>query len=367
MSPHLVDLILLTAPLEDPWRVRSTEGIEAAAKNLTGTSVRLPGEDALLRLRDAGVLQVQKNEMGFLFVGVTRDGARAHFTRRYRVPETLERERPFPGGILDALGRWFDEYFSPKSKMIQRLSESGIPGATLGDGTKWKEAASLFSTWNCSGRFTYFSALFVFLLDREQWVTEQEQRSKAWDALSAIFRAADLRIEEPGYLVPIGITPPLACDGSFPKDEARFRTEVVEPLLRRLRLVRNVLHTHGNDEFGRDFVFEYEHPLPNRSRWVAVQVKMGDLPATAGGELRTIVDQVMMSFEHPLIVLPNMKSVSTSEVIVVVSGRVTGPAKQRVLEAISDPVWRANVAFLDGDAIREMQRQMARSTMPGPV
>jgi hypothetical protein len=127
------------------------------------------------------------------------------------------------------------------------------------------------------------------------------------------------------------------------------------------------LHTHGNDEFGRDFVFEYEHPLPNRSRWVAVQVKMGDLPATAGGELRTIVDQVMMCFEHPLIVLPNMKSVSTSEVIVVVSGRVTGPAKQRVLEAISDPVWRANVAFLDGDAIRELQRQMVRPSQTGPV
>ena len=44
------------------------------------------------------------------------------------------------------------------------------------------------------------------------------------------------------------------------ENESRFRQELVEPMLRQVPGIINVISTHGKDEYGRDFIFDYRHP-----------------------------------------------------------------------------------------------------------
>ena len=356
---RFMDMLLLTAPLEDPWRPRSKLAIETAIKNQFGLRISSSEKD-LDRIVKPEWIKTEKNAQGFLFITPTKTGATEHFAKYYRVGHFLERDRPFAGGILEALAHWFDAHFSPKSQMNARLAETGIPGACLGDGTKWREAARLFERWNRPGRYSYISAFLVYLLDPEQWPGAEDIRAQAWSEVEEIFCPAGLRLHETGYLVPA-----LEEEQALPKlgawdDEFRFRQELVEPMLRQVPGIINVICTHGNDEYGRDFIFDYRHPLLGDRRWVAVQVKVGNVSGAAGSILRTILDQVQMAFEHPIVDLGAMGEVSTSEVIVLISGHFTNNAKERILDSMRDPVWRANTFFLDSSGIEGILRAFRR-------
>jgi len=355
-----MDILLLTAPAQDPWCYRSKLAIEKAMEQELKIRAAIP--ENLDRIVAPDWVNTKRNREGFLFIAPTQTGAAQHFLKKYRVAHFLEREKPFGGGIIEAVAHWFDDQFSPKSHMNSRLDETCIPGACLGNGTKWREAACLFERWNQSGRYNYISALLVHLLDPEQWPGGGELRAQAWSEIEQIFRSAGLRLHENGYLIP-------ALEEEAPEpatvvwdDEPRFRRELVEPLLRRIPGVINVVYTHGKDEYGRDFIFDYRHPLLGDRRWVAVQVKTGDVSGTAGGHLRTILDQVQMAFEHTVIDLGAMGKVATSEVIVLISGQFTNNAKERILDGIRDPVWRANTFFLDRTAIEGMIRSTKRTS-----
>jgi len=352
----LMDMLLLTASSENPWDMRSTLAIEEAIKVRFRLRMCIR-EDQVDRLARREWLRKHVNDRGFVFVAPTREGAAQHFQATYRVTHLLERDRPFAGGTVDALAQWFDQCFSPKSNMNARLDETGIPGACLGPGTKWREAAALLQEWNTPPCYSYISALIVHLLDPEQWPNAALPREAAWAQVEDVFRPTGLRLDEAGCLVPA-----LRADSPAPRldvwdDEACFRQELVEPLLRRLPGVINVICTHGNDEFGRDFLFDYRHPLGHR-RWVAVQVKSGDVSGEAGKTCRVILDQVHMAFEHPIIDLGSMGQFSTSEVIVLISGNFKGNARERILDGIRDPAWRANTFFFDRAALEGITRDL---------
>ncbi len=357
---RLMDMLLLTAPAQDAWALRSKNAIEQAVLDQYHVRIQIP-EDRLDRIVEPGWIRCERNSLGFLFIVPTPNGAEEYFSKQYRVGRTVDRDRPFAAGTIEALAHWFDEYFSPKSQMNARLAELDIPGARLGGGTKWREAAWLFEQWNQAGRFSYISALIVHLLDPEQWPGAEDRRQRAWSEIETIFRPSGLRLHDTGYLVPA-----LQQEQAEPRpdawgDERRFRDEVVEPMLRQVPGIINVISTHGNDEFGRDFIFDYRHPLLGDRRWVGVQVKVGDVSGAAGGPLRALLDQVQMMFEHPMIDLGTMGRVAMSEVIIVTSGRYTSNAQERILDGIRDPVWRTNVFFLDRDGVKGILNSARRA------
>ncbi len=354
-----MDLLLLSAPDDNPCCFRSCRAI--VNDIMKKFELRVPdfSKENILKFTKPGWIEIRDNEHKTEFFSPTKKGLSEHFLIDYGVEHFIEKDRPFGGGILDSLGQWFDVYFSPKSNMNSRLEETNIPGAYLGGGTKWREASWLFQTWNQPHRYTYISALLFHLLDPEQWPGKEEERAAAWDGVDSIFRPSGYRVHEKGFLIPALKKEESKLNLTAWDDEKRFRSEIIEPMLRKMSGVINVVHTHGKDEFGRDFIFDYRHPLLGDRRWVAVQVKSGDLSATAGSELRTIFDQVMMCFEHPIIDLGSMGNVATSEVIVLISGRFTGNAKQRILDGIKDPVWRANIFFLDRNGIEAILRGLA--------
>jgi hypothetical protein len=348
---RLMDMLLLTAPAQEPWALRSTNAIEQAVLRQYRIRIRIP-EDRLDRIVEPGWIRCERNSQGFLFIAPTPNGVKEYFFKQYRVGWIVDRDRPFAAGTIEALAHWFDEHFSPKSQMNARLAELDIPGAQLGGGTKWREAAWLLEQWNQAGRFSYISALIVHLLDAEQWPAAEDRRQRAWSEVEMIFRPSGLRLHDGGYLIPA-----LQHEQAEPHmdawdDERRFRNEIVEPMLRQVPGIINVINTHGNDEFGRDFIFDYRHPLLGDRRWAGVQVKVGDVSGAAGGPLRQLLDQVQMAFEHPIIDLGTMGRVAMSEVIVIISGRYTSNAKERILDGIRDPVWRTNVFFLDRDGVK---------------
>ena len=84
------------------------------------------------------------------------------------------------------------------------------------------------------------------------------------------------------------------------------------------------------------------------------------MSVSAGITRRTILDHVQMAFEHPIVDLGVMGEVSTPDLIVLISGRFTNNARERILDGMRDPVWRANTFFLDSSGIEGILRAFRR-------
>ncbi|KAF5411817.1 MAG: hypothetical protein C5S47_02975 [Candidatus Methanogasteraceae archaeon] len=102
---RFMDLLLLTLPPEDPWRPRSRLAIEAVIKNQFGLRMSSSERD-LDRIVKPGWIKTEKNAEGNLFIAPTKTGVAEHFAKYYRVGHFLERDKPFAGGILEALAHW---------------------------------------------------------------------------------------------------------------------------------------------------------------------------------------------------------------------------------------------------------------------
>lgn len=352
----LIDLLLLSAPDDDPWAPRTRDGIAADVAARLEADIVFAGMD-ITRFAPEHWLTISANGDGEELLAPTLDGAMEHFQQRYGVSHFLRRDRPFGGGVIEALAHWFDDHFSPGTQMSARLSETGIPRAWLKQGTKWREAATVFGMWNRLDRYSYFSAFLVYILHPEQWVGRGDLRSGATGEISAMFGAAGLELHEDRYLVPLIGQKPAAAASSDWDDEGHFRDNIIEPLLKRMPHILSVTQTHGSGEFGRDFLFDYNNELLGDRRWTGVQTKAGNVSGEAGGQLRTIIDQIHMAFEHPVVDLATLGTVAMSEMIVAISGRFTKNAEERILDSIRDPVWRANTSFLDRPRIEGLMKR----------
>ena len=87
-----------------------------------------------------------------------------------------------------------------------------------------------------------------------------------------------------------------------------------------------------------------------------MQVKAGDVSGAVGRRVSGLVEQVQTTFQHPVKDVATMGVVHVAEAMVLVSGRFTNHAKERILASIKDPVWRANVSFLDRPDIERLSR-----------
>jgi hypothetical protein len=119
----------------------------------------------------------------------------------------------------------------------------------------------------------------------------------------------------------------------------------VLPILRKLGF-SNVRYSHGKREYGKDIVFARFTEFGELEHWAA-QVKHGDVSGATGGEIDEIFSQIEDAFRMPFYDIYTRTQVRPSKVCVIISGRFTENATEKVCEKIESHAIRNNVIFVD--------------------
>jgi len=129
------------------------------------------------------------------------------------------------------------------------------------------------------------------------------------------------------------------------RDEADFSLSVVIPLLRKLGF-SNVRYNCGKREFGNDILFSRKSEFDDFESWGA-QVKYGDISGAANSEIDQILSQIDDAFKVPFYDVYTRQKQRISKLLVVVSGRFTENAVEKICEKIESNAIKNNVVFLD--------------------
>lgn len=132
-------------------------------------------------------------------------------------------------------------------------------------------------------------------------------------------------------------------------NEREFALSVVIPLLRKLGFL-NVKYNHGKREFGKDVLFARFTEFGELEFWGA-QVKYGNVSGEASSETDEMIGQFDDAFKMPFYDVYTRKKQHISKLLVVVSGRFTENAVEKICEKIESAAIRNNLVFLDGERI----------------
>jgi len=141
-------------------------------------------------------------------------------------------------------------------------------------------------------------------------------------------------------------------------DEREFTISVVIPLLRKLGF-SNVRYNHGKREFGRDVLFARVTEFDELEFWGA-QVKHGNISGEANSEIDEMIGQFDDAFKMPFYDVYTRSKQHISKLVVVISGRFTENAVEKICEKIESAAIRNNLVFLDGEKIATLAERFRR-------
>lgn len=133
------------------------------------------------------------------------------------------------------------------------------------------------------------------------------------------------------------------------QDEKDFALSVVIPLLRKLGF-SNVRYNHGRREFGKDITFARKTEFDDFEFWGA-QVKYGDISGGANSDIDLIISQIDDAFKVPFYDVYTRRKQRISKLLIVISGRYTENAIEKICEKIESYAIKNNVVFIDGEKI----------------
>jgi hypothetical protein len=142
-------------------------------------------------------------------------------------------------------------------------------------------------------------------------------------------------------------------------DEQDFALSVVIPLLRKLGF-SNIRYNHGRREFGKDIIFSRRTEFDDFEFWGA-QVKYGDIPGAANSEIDFIIAQVDDAFKVPFYDLYTKRKERISKLLIVISGKFTENAIEKICEKIENHAIKNNVSFMDGSKIETIAEKFRKS------
>jgi hypothetical protein len=135
----------------------------------------------------------------------------------------------------------------------------------------------------------------------------------------------------------------------FP-NEAAFRTQFILPLLNRLGF-REVALTHGQHEFGKDFVFA-ETTRFGFSKYNAALVKhLENITQGQHAVLEDILRQIKEAFTVPAPLTNPTRDKYMSSVYIFNSGGITEGAKTYLLESLKRGTFGDNVHIFDSASL----------------
>ncbi len=146
--------------------------------------------------------------------------------------------------------------------------------------------------------------------------------------------------------VRIGYTLPMLY-GNY-TNEAAFRKDFVAPFLRRMGF-EGVQETHGNNEFGCDFICWELHRIFGH-RHYAVVVKHHE-KLSQGTLAQAVLVQIRQAFAKPIKTSFSPRDVRASVVIVLNSGSISENARQEIWNDLAAERYGDNVVMLDGNQL----------------
>jgi hypothetical protein len=142
------------------------------------------------------------------------------------------------------------------------------------------------------------------------------------------------------------------------EDEKAFTLGTVLPIIRKLGF-QNVRYHHGKREFGRDVLFARLTEFQELEHWAA-QVKFGDVAGGADSELDTLLGQIDDAFKMPFYDLYTRQRQRIAKLALVISGRFTENAIEKICEKIESHAARNNVVFIDGEKLKTLAERFTR-------
>lgn len=141
------------------------------------------------------------------------------------------------------------------------------------------------------------------------------------------------------------------------EDEKDFTLRMVLPILRKLGF-QNVRYHHGKREFGRDVLFARFTEFQELEHWGA-QIKFGDVRGGAASEIDGMLGQIDDAFKMPFYDLYTRQQQRISKLAIIVSGRFTENAIEKVCEKIESHATRNNIVFMDGEELQTLAERFA--------
>jgi hypothetical protein len=127
------------------------------------------------------------------------------------------------------------------------------------------------------------------------------------------------------------------------------------PILRKLGF-QNVRYNHGKREFGRDVLFARVTEFQGLEFWGA-QVKFGDVAGGADAEIDELLGQIEDAFMMPFYDLYTKQKQRISRLAIIISGKFTDNAIEKICEKIESHAVRNNVVFVDREKLQTLAQQ----------
>ncbi|MEO5969529.1 MAG: hypothetical protein ABIQ95_06345 [Bdellovibrionia bacterium] len=134
--------------------------------------------------------------------------------------------------------------------------------------------------------------------------------------------------------------------------EAEYIRTTLIPLLKNMGF-RNVVFHHGPREFGWDILFSRQTEFGIPEYWAA-QVKLGNVSGRSNSFIDLIVNQAQEAFKIPVLDLQTKSKIWISKFVVIITGRFTENAVEKLCEKIESHSLRNNLIFVDGEKIQEL-------------
>jgi hypothetical protein len=147
-------------------------------------------------------------------------------------------------------------------------------------------------------------------------------------------------------------------------EEQEFTLRTVLPILRKLGF-QNVRYNHGKREFGRDVVFARVTEFQDLEFWGA-QVKFGDVAGGANAEIDILLGQIEDAFTMPFYDLYTKQKQRISKLAIIISGKFTDNAIEKICEKIESHAVRNNVIFVDGDKLQTLAERVTGRAVTHP-
>ena len=141
-------------------------------------------------------------------------------------------------------------------------------------------------------------------------------------------------------------------------NEKQFTLQTVLPLIRKLGF-QNVKYNHGQREFGRDILFARFTEFGELEHW-GVQVKHGDVSGGANSLIDSILGQIEDAFRMPFYDIYTRQQQRISRLLIVISGKFTNNAIEKICESIQTHAVRNNTIFVDAEKIQTLAERFRR-------
>ena len=139
------------------------------------------------------------------------------------------------------------------------------------------------------------------------------------------------------------------------ENEKEFTLRTVIPIIRKLGF-DNVKYNHGKREYGRDILFSRITEFQEMEFWAA-QVKFDDISGSAGGDIDEILSQIDDAFKMPFYDVYTKKGNRISKLAIIISGKFTNNAIEKICEKIESHAIKNNLVFIDGERIHNLSER----------